>query len=206
MGGTSLSFLQALAVTLLRASATLTIIYSAVSLFDFIWQYLQLQVWSDAETQAQNAQTVSVYIGMIAGLTFSIAVAAALLFAAPWLSRRIVPLPHGPEPLPAFPVHELVGVGVFLVGFWFVLERGPRAIADTATVLVAIMTETEAERLSSPVIRSVPDYRLILQWIGVLVALAAMLRARDVGRLFGWLRNAGVAPGEPAPASDERPA
>jgi hypothetical protein len=79
--------------------------------------------------------------------------------------------------------HDLIAMGTFLIGLYFLVSHLPRAVAYTF-VEFCLFTETRADRFQSGLTRD-----LISSWLIVLLALLIAFRPKDLAKLFGYLRN-----------------
>lgn len=86
-----------------------------------------------------------------------------------------------------------------MIGFYFFVEHAPDALTQTLAYLYKIAKQTDAERLAGGFVFSRVDWaHFASEWATMLAALALILRARGVGRLFAWLREAGLRKPETA--------
>ncbi len=192
-----MNFYQALAATLLKVWSVTIIIWGVHTLVSFAL------MWPSQETQDSArfyifAQYASYALYFGAGV-------AVWFFAAP-LGARIGAGFAASEPALMIEAERLISIGCFLVGLYFMIEYGPRALTASLSLLIDAAQQTDAERLTGVQFISMGWREVVINWATTLAALLVSVKARGVAKLFGWLRHVGVASGEPAPARDERPA
>lgn len=182
-----MTFYQGLATVLLKVWAAGSLIFGILYLGSFGLMLLDPSNWTQPNTTWQFTN-VAIY-----ALQFGVGV--ALWFAARPLGKSIGrAAAPAPNPQLGIDAEMLVVVGSFLIGINFLVEYGPRAVMGTVSTLYENMKRADHEPPFSGghVVRDLAG-----PWAIVVAACLLAFGARGMGRLFGWLRQAGLSKTEP---------
>ncbi len=176
-----MTFYQGLAVVLVKFWAATWIAWGLVSL---------LSIGIPELFAEERSQYV---VEMVAPLASSLLIGVLAWGCARPLGTRIGGLVTAPEPTLGIGVNEFVGIGVFLIGLYTFASYAPDALVAAIGWFIAVAKQTDAQRLAGESAHALYDWaRLAGKWAAVFFALVLMLRVRDLVRLFGWLREAGL--------------
>lgn len=178
-----MTFYQGLAIVLLRVYAFTWIVGGA-------YRFLVPVLWNLLDKQA-FAQTKSYYLFNTSSFALYLTLGIVVWFAAAPLGKRIgrqIPETAAPE----ISGDALVAIGSFLIGLYFFIEYGAKALGATTTLAIEMAKQTDAERLAQAPILMANDWaNLAGNWAIAVLALVLAFRAQGVAHLFGWLRRTG---------------
>jgi hypothetical protein len=173
-----MSFLQAIGILSLRLWAIMrvpTLVSGLVSLLP----------------GSVNVGNRELYYYYAANALYGLLALGAFIFARPIVVRITRGLDQKEVHAGPLSAEDLLMIGSFLIGFWFLLAHLAPALLGTG---MAIWSTKELSQDIRNVAWTLLQAPFVTDWLNVLVALFLTFRARDIARMFVWLRNANRPP------------
>lgn len=181
-----MTFYQGLATVLLR-------VWAATMLIESIRWVMDFGISWTSQSDSATPETSQYLLGALASGATYLAVAVVIWICARPIGRWVGSAIAVAEPVVTFSAGQIVAVGSFLIGVFFVVEYAPQAAMDTVISLAKHARTSDAERLYGSSVDLYNLRQLTKNWAVVIAALALAFRARDIGRLFAWLRETGLS-------------
>ena len=195
-----MNFYQGLAVVLLRVLA-------AKIIFDALTSSVYLLMALIEPSSNQLPVSMSWLVGSTALLAAQIGVGIGLWSFAPAAAKRVAIGIAALSPSISISTARLVEVSVFLIGVFYLANVVPNLMMKAGSIFVMAANQTDQERITGASVFHMMDLTGMLKDLATVAgALFLTFRARDVAKLFTWLREAGLPPAEEAAPAETKPA
>lgn len=200
-GKHAMNFYQGIAVVLLR-------VWAARLIFTSVWSLLMYgQLFLQELRGIESSVSVASLGGQFALAAIPTSIGFALWFLGPAVAKWVAAGITAPAPGFEFDAARLVEAGTFLIGVFYLFWTAPGFIVDLTFYFLDVLRQTDGERLGGVLHRRFSGMGdMGTKASTVAIALFLTFRARDVAKLFTWLREAGLPPAEEAAPAETKPA